>query len=323
MIDLQGRSIEYLRLSVTDKCNFRCVYCMPEDGVQCLRHEELLSFEELARVVRLMAGLGIHAVRLTGGEPMARRGCLDLVRLLHQIPGIDRLAMTTNGSLLRGRMAEARDAGLDAVNISLDTLDPERFRRMTRLGDVETVTAALREAVDAGLRVKVNAVPVRGLNEDGLCAVAELARDLPVDVRFIELMPIGRGALLRPVPGDEVWARMERAFGPLRVETARHGYGPAVYGRPEGFMGSIGFISAVSHAFCDRCDRVRVTPEGSLKLCLDHQAGLDLRQLLRGGASDEELTEAMRQAILHKPLHHGFSGTIDDKEHRRMDQIGG
>ena len=172
MIDLWGRSIEYLRLSITDKCNFRCVYCMPEDGVRRLRHEELLRFEEIVRVVRSMTQLGIHAVRLTGGEPMARSGCLDLVRMLHELPGIGHIAMTTNGSLLRGRMAEARAAGLDAVNISLDTVDPDTFRRVTRLGDVSVVLGAVREAVDAGLRVKVNAVPVRGLNEDGLCAVA-------------------------------------------------------------------------------------------------------------------------------------------------------
>ena len=144
-----------------------------------------------------------------------------------------------------------------------------------------------------------------------------------MDVRFIELMPIGCGALLRPVPSDEVRARVELAFGPRREDPSRHGYGPAVYGKPDGFTGSIGFISAVSHAFCDSCDRVRVTPEGILKLCLDHRAGLDLRQLLRDGASDEELTEAMRQAILRKPARHGFSGTNDDKEYRRMDQIGG
>ena len=323
MIDLQGRNIEYLRVSLTDKCNFRCLYCMPESGVQCLQHQELLRFEEIVRVVRLMTRLGVHAVRLTGGEPMARRGCLDLVRMLHELPGIDHIAMTTNGSLLKGHMKEAKLAGLNAVNISIDTLDPDTFRQMTRLGNAADVIAALHEAVDHGLQVKLNAVPVRGLNEDDLTDVAALARELPVDVRFIELMPVGCGAELQPVPIHEVRQRMEQAFGPLREDSSRHGYGPAVYVRPEGFQGSIGFIGAVSHEFCDGCNRVRVTPEGILKLCLNHRAGLDLRQLLRDGASDEELLEAMRQAILHKPVHHGFSETIDDQDHRRMNQIGG
>ena len=323
MIDLQGRSIEYVRISITDKCNFRCLYCMPEGGVQCLRHEELLSFEEIVRLVRLMTGLGVHAVRITGGEPMARRGCLELVRLLHEIPGIDRIAMTTNGSLLAGRMAEARAAGLDAVNISIDTLDPDTFRQITRLGDVAAVTGAIREAVDCGLQVKLNVVPVRGYNDNDLCGIAALARTLPVDVRFIELMPVGCGAGLLPIPTDEVRTRMEQAFGPLAEDHTRHGYGPATYVRPEGFQGSIGFISAVSHEFCDRCNRVRITPDGLLKLCLNHQSGIDLRALLRSGATDGDITEDIRQAILHKPIHHGFSESIEDKEQRRMNQIGG
>ena len=323
MIDLQGRRIEYLRISITDKCNFRCLYCMPPGGVQYLPHEELLTYEEITRLARLMTGLGVHAVRLTGGEPMARRGCLELVRMLHAIPGIDSIAMTTNGSLLKGRMAEARDAGLNAVNISVDTLDPDTFCLLTRSGHVDTVLSAIHEAVDCGLKVKLNAVPIRGYNEAELCGVAELARQLPVDVRFIELMPVGCGADLRPVPTDEVRARMERAFGPLEADDARHGFGPAIYVKPKGFAGSIGFISAVSHEFCAGCNRVRLTPDGRLKLCLNHQSGPELRQQLRSGSSDEELTEAIRRAILHKPMHHGFSEEIEDKEQRRMNQIGG
>ena len=323
MKDLQGRGIEYLRVSITDKCNLRCVYCMPEGGVPCLRHVDLLSFEEIVRVVRAMTELGIRAVRLTGGEPMTRRGCLELAGMIKGLPGIERLAMTTNGLLLAGRMAEARAAGLDAVNISIDTLDPETYARMTRGGDVGRVLAAIREAVDCGLRVKLNAVPVRGLNERDLPALAALARSLPVDVRFIELMPVGCGARLEPIPTDEVKARLEAAFGPMDRDEAPHGLGPAVYYRPGGFAGSIGFIGAVSHEFCDGCNRVRLTPEGVLKLCLNHASGLDLRALLRGGASDGALRDEIRQAILRKPKHHGFSEDIDDRESRRMNQIGG
>lgn len=323
MKDLRGREIEYLRISITDKCNLRCLYCMPAEGVASLGHGDLLSFEEIARISRLMTALGVHALRLTGGEPMARRGCLQLAEMLKSIPGIDHLAMTTNGILLKGHMVEARSAGLDAVNISIDTLNPQAFARLTRGGDVEVVLAAVHEALEAGLRVKLNAVPVRGFNEEGLCDLAALAQDLPVDVRFIELMPVGCGASLSPIPTDQVREMMASAFGALEADHARHGLGPAVYFRPRGFVGSIGFIGAVSHEFCDGCNRVRLTPEGRLKLCLNHQSGLDVRALLRGGAGDQELLEAIREAILHKPQHHGFLENIDDREDRRMNQIGG
>ncbi len=323
MIDLQGRTIEYVRVSITDRCNLRCLYCMPAHGIESFSHQEILSFEEIARIVRLMTCLGVNAVRLTGGEPMARRGCLDLISMLNRLPGIHRIGMTTNGSLLKGRAAAAARSGLTDVNISVDTVDPEIYRRITRGGNVSDVLDLLREALDTGLRVKVNAVPIRGLNEDGLKDVAALAKDLPIDVRFIELMPIGSGAQMSPIPTDEILRSMEKAFGPLRPDASRHGMGPAVYVKPAGFSGSIGFISAVSHEFCQNCNRVRVTSDGMLKLCLNHQSGIDLRGMLRDGASDAELQEAMRTAILHKPVHHGFSEIVEDKEPRQMNQIGG
>ena len=323
MIDLQGRKIEYVRVSITDRCNLRCLYCMPEEGVEGFSHRDILTFEEITRLVRLMTRLGMHAVRLTGGEPMARRGCLDLIGMLQALPGIDRVSMTTNGILLKGRVAEAAANGLTDVNISLDTLNPEEYRQMTRGGNVSDVLDALHEALDAGLRVKVNAVPIRGLNEAGLADVAALARDLPVDVRFIELMPIGNGAHMSPIPTNEVRWKMEEAFGPLQPDESRHGMGPAVYAKPAGFTGSIGFISAMSHEFCENCNRVRVTSDGILKLCLNHRSSADLRAMLRGGASDDEILDAMRVAILSKPVRHGFSEAVEDKEQRRMNQIGG
>lgn len=323
MIDAQGRSIEYLRVAITDKCNLRCQYCMPGGGVACLDHRDLLTFEEIARTVDIMTGLGIHAVRLTGGEPTVRRGFLNLAGMIRAIPGIDRLSMTTNGILLKGRMAEVRAAGIDDVNISIDTLDADAYARITRGGDVSNVRAAITEALKCGLRVKLNAVPVRGLNEDTLCDMAALAREMPLDVRFIELMPLGCGTMLQPIPTDEVKALMTAAFGPMEKDPGRHGMGPAEYLRPAGFMGSIGFIGAVSHAFCDGCNRVRLTPDGLLKLCLNHRSGLDLRGLLRSGADDDAIRDAIRAAILRKPVSHGFSEDIDDREVRRMNQIGG
>ena len=323
MLDDCGRRIDYLRISITDRCNLRCVYCMPEGGVSTLRHSDILSYEEIVRLTGLLTRLGVRHLRVTGGEPMARRGCLDLVRRLHETGGVETIAMTTNALLLRGRVAEARAAGLDALNISLDTVDPATYAAMTRGGRVEDVLSVIDDAVSLGMRVKVNAVPVRGMNDHQLAALAALARDREIHVRFIELMPVGCGAGLSPVPSDEVLKRMEAAFGPLAPDTARHGFGPARYVRPEGFAGSIGVISPMSHEFCNRCNRVRLTADGYLKLCLNHQAGLDVRALLREGADDDALLEALRAAIARKPSRHGFLEEIGDREERRMNEIGG
>lgn len=323
MLDDCGRRIDYLRISITDRCNLRCVYCMPEGGVSTLRHSDILTYEEIVRLTGLLTRLGVRHLRVTGGEPMARQGCLDLVRRLHETSGVETIAMTTNALLLRGRVAEAREAGLNALNISLDTIDPATYAAMTRGGRVEDVLSVIDDAVSLGMRVKVNAVPVRGINDGQLTALAALARDREIHVRFIELMPVGCGAGLSPVPSDEVLARMEAAFGPLAPDNARHGFGPARYVKPEGFMGSIGVISPMSHEFCDRCNRVRLTADGYLKLCLNHQAGLDVRALLRGGAPDDALLEALRAAIAKKPTRHGFLEEIGDREERRMNEIGG
>lgn len=323
MKDLKGRNIEYVRISVTDRCNLRCIYCMSREGVNYLPHEDLLSYQEIIRVVHCMTALGLKSVRLTGGEPMARRGCLDLVRMLGEIDGVERISMTTNGILMRGSMLRAVQAGLNALNISVDSLDPVIFSQITRGGDVRDVLASIDEALEAGLKVKINSVPISGCNEEGLEKVAALAQKLPVDVRFIELMPVGYGAMLQYIPADTVKKRIEAFFGPLEPDSQRHGDGPAVYYKPSGFKGSIGFIGAVSHEFCDRCNRVRMTPEGLLKLCLNHLKGLDLRELLRSGISDEMLTEHIREAVRNKPANHGFNEPVKDRETRSMNQIGG
>ena len=323
MLDRCGREIDYVRISITDRCNLRCVYCMPERGVTCMRHEDVLSYEEIVRTVRALAALGIRHVRVTGGEPMARRGCLTLVERLHAIPGIETVSMTTNALLLDGCVAWAKEAGLSAPNVSLDTLNPDAYRRMTRGGDVSRVLSVIGEALALGLQVKVNAVPVRGMNDGDLAELAGLARERPVPVRFIELMPVGCGASLTPVPSDEVRALLERAYGPLAEDGERRGFGPARYVRAAGFAGPFGFISPVSHEFCDCCNRVRLTADGFLKLCLNHTAGLDVRTLLRGGIGDEALLEALRAAVAAKPRRHGFMDEIGDREVRRMNEIGG
>lgn len=323
MIDSCGRNIDYLRISVTDRCNYRCVYCMPETGVTGFRHGDLLTYEEIFRAVRLLTGLGIRHIRLTGGEPLARRGLFGLVRMIRSLPEIGDISLTTNGALLKDHADEAREAGVTSVNISLDTTEPDVFARITRGGSVADVLAAIDGAYSAGMRVKINAVPVRELNGTRLTDAAELARDRDISVRFIELMPVGCGASLTPIPTQEVIRLMTEAYGPLTPDDRVHGRGPATYLRPEGFIGSLGFISPLSHEFCGTCNRIRLTSDGQLKLCLNHTAGIDLRAMMRGGADDAELKRALEDAIRHKPARHGFGEKQADQEKRRMNQIGG
>lgn len=323
MIDACGRKIDYVRISITDRCNLRCMYCMPEKGVSAMRHDDILTYEEIVRLVRLLARLGVRHVRVTGGEPMARLGCLGLVERIHAVPGIETISMTTNGLLLYGMVPRAKAAGIDALNVSMDTLDPQTYKKMTRGGDVSKVLSVIDDALEAGMRVKINAVPVRGMNDGDLVPLAGMARERDLCVRFIELMPVGCGAELTPVSSDEVRRRIEDAFGPAEEDARKHGFGPAKYIRPKGFAGSIGFISPMSHEFCADCNRVRLTADGFLKLCLNHTAGLDLRAMLRGGADDDTLYAALVRAIDKKPKRHGFEEEIGDREVRRMNEIGG
>ncbi len=324
MLDAQGRHIHYLRLSITDRCNLRCVYCMPENGIPVFTHGDILRYEEYLRLCRLLVPLGIDSVRLTGGEPTVRQNWLDLIRGLKDIPGIHRIAMTSNGVLFAGNADAAKEAGLDAVNLSLDTLDAEDYRTITRMGHLQNPMDAVQASLDAGLQVKINAVPVRSLKKQGLLDLAGLARDRDICVRFIELMPLGFGRTVRPLPLPELRQWLEEAFGPMEKDPQPHGDGPAEYFRPAGFRGSIGFIAAVSHAFCDNCNRIRLTADGQLKLCLNHASDLDLRELLRNGADDRQITEALKDAIARKPREHEFANhAIQDPEKRAMSAIGG
>ena len=331
MRDRFQRKIEYLRISVTDCCNLRCRYCMPAHGVQKMAHAEVLTYEEILRNVRALAGLGIRKVRLTGGEPLVRRDIVHLVRGLKETPGIETVAITTNGVLLGAMMDELLAAGLDAVNLSLDTLDGGKFFSITRrplFGAVmDTWERLMRET---RLDVKLNCVPIAGVNDDEITTLAALARDCSIKMRFIELMPIGcaRTEGYRGVPMDEVRARLKKEFGALLpVGTAVHGRavptGPATYVKPAGFAGQIGFIDAMAHKFCDTCNRVRLTAEGFLKLCLYSKAGLDTRALLRGGATDEQLADAIAHAVWKKPEEHYFEMDTETRDRRAMYQVGG
>lgn len=326
MIDGRGRNIDYIRISVTDRCNMRCVYCMPEDGVAKTSHHDILNFEEILRLAGLFSRLGVRKIKLTGGEPLCRLGLEELVSGLAAVPGIDCVTLTTNGTGLASRAQALRQAGLAAVNISLDTLDPAVYERITRRPWLDRALEGLEAARAAGLPVKVNCVPL--LPQQKLWDVAELARDRAEAVRFIEMMPIGLGKEFSGPGQEAVAAVLEQRFGPLTPVSERLGNGPAVYYALPGFRGRIGFISAVSHRFCESCNRVRLTAEGYLIRCLQYDDGTDLRALLRKGASDAVLLEAIAGEITAKPEGHHFAVSAGPRagaadETRRMDQIGG
>jgi len=324
--DSFNRPIEYLRISITDRCNLRCVYCMPEEGVPQLDHADILRYEEIVRLVRTIVGLGVSKVRITGGEPLVRKGVESLVGMLAAIPGVGDLSMTTNGTLLAAKAEALAAAGLKRVNVSLDTLHPERFRAMTRRGRLEDVMAGLEAAKRAGLEpIKINVVVIRGLNDT---EVVDFARRTVADgwhVRFIEVMPLGPGALWAHdgfVPAAEVRRRIEAEFGPL-VAIDGHGGGPARYYQIGGAAGTIGFISPLSEHFCFRCNRLRLTAHGQLMPCLMSEQAIDLRTPLRAGVTDEALCELVLQAISAKPAGHRLAAQKYPLGATPMSRIGG
>ena len=325
MFDATGRSIHYLRLSVTDRCNLRCRYCMPEGTALC-RHEDVLTYEEFLRLAALFARCGVDTVRITGGEPLVRKGVDQLAAGLKATPGIRKVTLTTNGTLLADQLPALLAAGLDSVNISLDTLNPATFRRITARGELAQVETGIRAALESGIPVKLNCVPQVGVNEGELEALAALAIDRPLQVRFIEMMPIGYGAAMPCIGGPEVLARLQRRWPELAPlpgeETAALGDGPAVYYTAPGWQGSVGLIAAVHGKFCASCNRVRLTSQGFLRPCLASEAGCDLRVLLRGGASDAELLTEIQHAIWQKPREHHFEAA-DRPATRGMYRIGG
>ena len=322
MFDSAQRNIHYLRLSVTDLCNLRCRYCMP-DGVEKLEREAVLTYEEFLRLAALFARCGIDTVRVTGGEPLVRKGVDQLVAGLKAIPGIRKVTMTTNGILLAQQLPALLAAGLDSVNISLDTLRPEVFQSITARDEFGHVMEGIHAALDSGIPVKLNCVPQVGVNEGELEDLAALAESRPLQVRFIEMMPIGFGAGLPSLSGPELLARLARRWPQLRpVSGAAFGDGPAVYYTAPGWQGSVGFIAAVHGKFCGSCNRVRLTSQGFLRPCLASETGTDLRALLRGGASDEQLLQAIREVVFEKPREHHFEDRSMPAT-RGMYQIGG
>lgn len=319
------RTIDYMRISITDRCNLRCIYCMPADGVKPIEYKEILSYEEIIRIVRIAAGMGVRKIRITGGEPLARKNVTYLIASIKNIDGIEDLSLTTNGVLLEKYAKEIADAGLNRINISLDSFRPERYREITRGGDVEVVLRGIVAAERAGLiPIKINMVPIRGFNDDEIEEFARITLTSPSHVRFIEFMPIGAKDIWsneKYIPTDEIKSIVER-IGPLTPVRARKS-GPARYFRFEGATGVVGFVSAITHHFCGDCNRLRLTADGKLRPCLFSETEIDLKSPLRSGASDEEIERLLKLSIDVKPEGHNISNRTDLKFLRPMSRIGG
>lgn len=323
MKDSFGREISYLRISITDRCNLRCRYCMPE-GIQQVRMHEILTYEEILEIAKAAASLGITKIKVTGGEPLVRLGCADLVKQLKGIPGIEQVTMTTNGILLKQYLPELKEAGIDAINVSLDTLKPEVFRMITGSDRLQDVKEGIEASVHAGIRTKVNTVLQTGVNDGEWKDLVRLAQDLPIDVRFIEMMPIGYGKKYPPVSNEDLKKQIEAEFGPIEEDHRVHGNGPAEYVHLPGYAGSIGFIGAIHGKFCSSCNRIRLTSMGKLKPCLCYGDTVDLRSILRDQNDPQEaLKQAIAEAITEKPQAHCFEQLSRITEEQEMIEIGG
>jgi cyclic pyranopterin phosphate synthase len=314
-------------VSVTDRCNFRCRYCMPAEGLDWLKRDDVLSFEEIQRLVALLAGLGVSEIRLTGGEPLVRRGLPELVRMLAQTPGVEDLSLTTNGVLLDRLAAPLVAAGLRRINVSLDSLSHTRFAEITRRDALDRVLAGLEEAQrHPELRpIKINCVAIKGFTEEEVPALAELARRKPFVVRFIEFMPLDADEAWRKddvLTGAEIRAIVEQQVGPLVELPAKPSSTARRYGFADG-KGELGFVNPVSEPFCSACDRIRLTADGQLRTCLFSRREWDLKTPLRSGATDRELEALLRWAVAHKELKHKINDPGFVRASRSMSQIGG
>lgn len=298
-LDNHGRPIEYLRLSVTDRCNLRCFYCMPEQGIHYLPKHELLTYEEMLRLVSVLSRFGVKKVRLTGGEPFVRKDLMQFIRNLNNLEGISSIHLTTNGVLTLPYIHEFRKGGIASVNLSLDTMDRQRFLAITRRDEFDKVMETFHALLQAGIETKVNAVVMEGKNTEDIIPLAELARDHPVEVRFIEEMPFnGEGAHYASLRWThrEILEELEKSYPSIRRRFDEAGSTAATYA-VDGFKGTIGIIAAYTRTFCGACNRIRITAQGTLKTCLYDEGVLDLRQLMRSGASDEDLAAALRHAF--------------------------
>ena len=328
LIDQHGRRINYVRLAVTDRCNLRCFYCMPEEGIQYIDRSDLLSYEEIIRLMSLFASVGIEKVRLTGGEPFLRKNVMDLIRNLAKIEGINKMAITSNGTLIGPHIDELVDLGIQSFNLSLDTLNKERFKEITRRDDFDKVWKCYESFVEKNIEVKVNMVVMANRNIEDIIPMALLTQNDRVSIRFIEEMPFnGNGAYTPSIEWNytKILSLLSDRFGPLIKLTDPQGSTSFNY-QIEGFKGSIGVIPAYSRAFCGSCNRIRITPDGTLKTCLYDTGVFNVKNLMRAGANDQEILIAVQEAISHKAKD-GFEAEQNrfskGKAHESMASIGG
>jgi cyclic pyranopterin phosphate synthase len=330
--DNYQRTIDYLRVSITDRCNLRCIYCMPSGGLIPIEHKEILRYEEIIRIIRIATGIGLRKIRITGGEPLVRRNVVYLIASIKNIPGIEDLSLTTNGILLSRYAEELKSAGLDRVNVSLDTLKSARYREITRCGDLSFVLKGIEAIEKVGLNpIKINMVPIRGVNSDEIEEFARLTLKAAYQVRFIEYMPFGSEGMWSPekfISTEEIKSIVE-GIGTITPAKLRKS-GPARYFRFENAPGVIGFISPISNHFCNECNRLRLTADGKLRPCLFSETEIDLKPALRSGASDDEIRRLIKLSIEVKPEGHNIapqklSSLIKNREYckKLMSRIGG
>ena len=327
MKDRYGREIDYMRISITDRCDLRCRYCMPY-GCEKVPMDRVLTYQEIERIARLSSDLGINKLKITGGEPFVRLGCVDLIRNLKMMPKIQKVTVTTNGQTLEKYIDDLRSIGVDGINISLDTMDAERFSFITGGGMLEKTLRGIDASMNSGIKTKINCVLQKGFNEDEILSFAEKAFETGTDVRFIEMMPIGMGRTRNGVSNKYVLQTLKEHWPGLEYDSTVRGNGPAVYYHLGGKKGSIGFISAIHDKFCDGCNRIRLTSQGQIRQCLCYDDSFDLIPYLRSyDADDGLLREKIRESILMKPKAHCFNNkpVREDRRtgERLMSQIGG
>ena len=322
MIDKFGRKVDYLRISVTENCNLKCIYCI-DDNILNTYKNDILSDDEIVKIATECASLGIKKIRITGGEPLVRKNIENLIYRLNNIKEIEEIYITTNGVLLNDKIEILKENGLTGVNISLDSLNKDRFKKLTKFDKLKEVLLSIDKALELGLKVKINTVIVDDINKDEIIDFVKLTKDKNIDIRFIELMPIGAAKKYKGISNEEILNIIKNNFKNIQVENKSKRSGPANYIKVNNYKGKIGFISPISNCFCEDCNRIRLTSTGFLKKCLHYNYGIDLKKHIRSNISNKDLKELIYLNIYDKPQNHLFMKDCDDKENKYMNQIGG
>ena len=322
MIDKFGRKVDYLRISVTENCNLKCIYCI-DDNILNTYKNDILSDDEIVKIATECASLGIKKIRITGGEPLVRKNIENLIYRLNNIKEIEEIYITTNGVLLNDKIEILKENGLTGVNISLDSLNKDRFKKLTKFDKLKEVLLSIDKALELGLKVKINTVIVDDINKDEIIDFVKLTKDKNIDIRFIELMPIGAAKKYKGISNEEILNIIKNNFKNIQVENKSKRSVPANYIRVDNYKGKIGFISPISNCFCEDCNRIRLTSTGFLKKCLHYNYGIDLKKHIRSNISNKDLKELIYLNIYDKPQNHLFMKDCDDKENKYMNQIGG